>query len=319
MRATISFDVYLKGSGAAGTPPEWGDLIRACGFSETITAVAVPAAPEALAAGTSTIQATLGTSASTTPQIYRGMPIVFAGAVSLTSLIWDYTAAKLAKIIGKGSANLTTGVTYQIPPNVVYRPASAGIPALTLYVFIDGLRRRYVGCRGNVSVTLAAGGPGRLSFTFTGIPLGDTDTANPVPVFDATRPQVWRGGQSRLNNDPAAVSQLQVDFGAQTGNPENPEAAEGFDVAEIFSRRGSGSMDPEKVLVATRDTFGLARTGARVPIGALYGTGAGERVGLTLPQAHLLPPTIVDRNGVAAETVPFQLTGQDAGGMIAIW
>lgn len=38
MMKTISFDVELKGSGTAGTPPEVGPLLRACGLGETIVA-----------------------------------------------------------------------------------------------------------------------------------------------------------------------------------------------------------------------------------------------------------------------------------------
>lgn len=34
----LSFDVELAGSGAAGTAPAWGPLLRACGFAETIIA-----------------------------------------------------------------------------------------------------------------------------------------------------------------------------------------------------------------------------------------------------------------------------------------
>ncbi|MDT8856430.1 phage tail tube protein [Paracoccaceae bacterium Fryx2] len=37
-RAKLTFKVELAGSGAAGTPPAWGKLLRACGFSETIVA-----------------------------------------------------------------------------------------------------------------------------------------------------------------------------------------------------------------------------------------------------------------------------------------
>lgn len=33
-----SFDVELQSSGAAGTTPAWGPLLRACGFAETVTA-----------------------------------------------------------------------------------------------------------------------------------------------------------------------------------------------------------------------------------------------------------------------------------------
>jgi hypothetical protein len=34
-----SFDIELQGSGAAGTAPAWGPLLRACGFAEAVTAV----------------------------------------------------------------------------------------------------------------------------------------------------------------------------------------------------------------------------------------------------------------------------------------
>src|SRR5690348_13502456 len=36
--AVVEFDVEMAGSGAAGTAPKWGPLIRACSFAETIVA-----------------------------------------------------------------------------------------------------------------------------------------------------------------------------------------------------------------------------------------------------------------------------------------
>lgn len=38
VRSQISFSVELAGSGAAGTAPKWGPLLRACGFAESINA-----------------------------------------------------------------------------------------------------------------------------------------------------------------------------------------------------------------------------------------------------------------------------------------
>jgi hypothetical protein len=38
VRSQISFSVELAGSGAAGTAPKWGPLLRACAFAETINA-----------------------------------------------------------------------------------------------------------------------------------------------------------------------------------------------------------------------------------------------------------------------------------------
>lgn len=37
-RAKLNFKVEMVGSGALGTPPAWGKLLRACGFAEVITA-----------------------------------------------------------------------------------------------------------------------------------------------------------------------------------------------------------------------------------------------------------------------------------------
>lgn len=43
---TVTFDVELSGSGAAGTAPRWGRLLRACGFGETVVgATSVTYAP----------------------------------------------------------------------------------------------------------------------------------------------------------------------------------------------------------------------------------------------------------------------------------
>lgn len=38
VHAQVEFDCEIAGSGAAGTAPAWGPLLRACGFSETVTA-----------------------------------------------------------------------------------------------------------------------------------------------------------------------------------------------------------------------------------------------------------------------------------------
>ncbi len=50
----LSFSVELKGSGAAGTPPEIGPLLRACNFTQTISAgISVTYAPNSSTSGES--------------------------------------------------------------------------------------------------------------------------------------------------------------------------------------------------------------------------------------------------------------------------
>ena len=57
--ANVRIRMPLRGSGAPGTAPEWGKLMRACAMAETVTPIAI-GAPTACTAGTS-LSATLAT------------------------------------------------------------------------------------------------------------------------------------------------------------------------------------------------------------------------------------------------------------------
>lgn len=324
LQATIEFDVWLKGSGVAATPPEFGPLLKACGFAEVITAAAVPVAAEACAAGGTTSTAVLGTSASGTAQAYRGMPVLFTGAVAGTSFIADYTAGKTATLADTLAGAIVATSNYQIPANVLYKPASTSIPAGTCYVYVDGKLRKFVGNRGNVSLNLQAGGPGKLSFRLQGLFAGESDAAVPAYSVQTTRPPIFRGeagatGVAKINRLAAACSALSVDVGNQLVFPENPNGAEGFDPAEIVRRQSTGNIDPLEVLVATADVMATFRAGTRQIIHARYGTAAGNRVGLTLPAAQYTNVAPGDRNGLATTGLPFEPTGQDAGQFLAFW
>jgi hypothetical protein len=319
MSVTTEFDVYLKGSGAAGTAPEFGKLLKACGFAETITGSAIPASPEALASGSSTTQATLGASASSTAELYRGMPISVSGTQTIDSFIADYSAAKLAKITDTAGGNLTTTSNYQIPINVLYTPASASISSGTLWWYNDGILYKVVGNRGNVSFSLTSGGPGRMSFRFMGAFESKTDAAMPAVSYDSTRPPIWKAGAFTINAAQAAGQSLTLDMGSQITQPDNPNASEGFDPAIITARQPRGSINPKESLVATRDIMADFRAQTRRSIHARFGTTAGNRVALTIPAGLYLNQTPADRNGYRVAEVPFHATGQDAGAFLAIY
>lgn len=320
IRAKVSFACLLKGAGAAGTAPEFGKLLKACGFAETITATAIPAAPEACAAGGSTTTAVLGTTAAATAQLYRGMPIVLSGNQSGTSFISDYTAAKLATLTDLFAGAIVATTSYQIPANVLYSPASASIPSLTLYVYMDGVLYKLVGCRGSFRLALEAGGIGRLSFDFQGLYVSKTDAAVPsAPVYDSTRPPVWRAGKMLIDRVASGVAQLGLDAGITTAMPGNPNASEGFDAPIHTGRRLTGSMNPLEELVATRDIMGDFRAGTRKIVHARLGTAAGNRIGLTWPQAQYTGQRPGARDGLAAVDVPFAGVGRDAGAFLCFY
>lgn len=320
MSVQVSFDVYLKGSGAAATPPEWGELLKPCGWAETITAAAFPAAAEAAATGTDTAAVTLATGATGVADEYNGMPITLtASGVSVDTFIADYSSSKTATLAEGAGVPLGSGISWQVPVNVLYAPASASIPSHTQYFYMDGVLYKFVGMRGTFSIELVAGQPGKLRFQMQGLFSAKTDSAVPTVTYDSTRPPVWKGGKCKINRLAAAVANLSVDVGNELALPDDPNAAEGFQPAQITRRRMTGSADPLETLVATRDIMTAFRSGTQQIILAQVGSTAGNRYGLVVPEAFYTNQTPGERSGLATVTVPFSCVGQDSGAYLCIY
>lgn len=319
MTCQVAFDVYFKGSGAAGTAPEMGKLLKGCSYEEVITASAVPASPAACGAGGSTTTAQLGVAASATAQAYRGMPINLTDEVAGTSFITDYTTGKIATLTDTFGA-IDADTSYQIPVNVLYRPLSDNIPSLTMYVYRDGVLEKFVGCRGNVQFRLDVNGAPVASFTFMGVYAGKTDAAVPAsPVFQATQPPPFQNGKLLMNRLPVAAAQLTLDSGIELAWPDDPNQVEGYRPVIPTFRRMNGSINPLETLVATRDLMSDFRNGTRRIIHARWGQTAGNRMGITIPQAQYLNHTPGDRNRLAQAEVPFEAVGANAGAFLCFY
>ncbi|MGQ9367699.1 hypothetical protein [Azospirillum sp. ST 5-10] len=320
MMFDLTFDSFLKGSGTPGTAAEWGNLWKATGGAEVITASAVPASAEAASAGSGTTL-TLGSSAAGTAQIYRYMPLLLGTnpAGGATTFVTDYTSGKVATLADSFDPALDNTTTYQIPVNVLYLPASDDIPSVSMDVYMDGIKYAMAGCRGRRSLRLEANGVGRFSWTFSGVFVSKTDVAVPTGVFDATRPPVWKGGVFTWDRKPAALKTLTFEDGGQVTMPDNPNSEEGYDPAVITGRKWTGSMDPLMTLVATRNVLADVRAGTNRILHARLGTAAGNRIGITAAQTKPLNETPGDRSGLLTGEVPLQYVGQDSGLGICIF
>lgn len=313
---TFQFDasVYLKGSGVAATPPEFGSLLRIAGFQESVTGTAVPASAEASAGGDDQKSLTLGASASGTAHAYRGMPIVLAGSPgSASAFIAAYTAAKLATLTEDVGFQPTTDSTYQIPVNVRYLPASASIPSASISYWMDGKRWDLAGCRAQWSMELTSGGNGMLSFQLNGMFVAEADEAMPTRAVDATRPPIWKNAVSVLDYLLVGTSSFALQSGIQLANPDNPNQVEGYDPAEITARDITGTLDPLTELVATKNRLSQLRSNTEMIYHARLGTVAGNRVGITIPRYKLTDRQIQNTQGIARDSLPGSAVGPDAG------
>jgi hypothetical protein len=291
VKGKLDFEVLLKGALAgAGILPEWAALPGCCNWQLTITAAAVPVAPEACLAGGSTTTAKLGASASATDQIYRGMPITFTGAVAGTTIITDYNGAtKTATLADTMSGAIIGTTSWQIPPNVTMQPISPTTPVTdTLDFYEDGLKYRFFGCAGEMVSNWVSANQPVLKFSMTAYGFTEADVALINPTLEKTiRAPVWKGGVMTFDRLPAALKTWTFETKNTITLADNPNGPEGYDVPDITGRLAGGTLDPKKTLVATRDTIGMMRTGVTGLLHGRCGSAVGNRLAKTVARAQI--------------------------------
>jgi hypothetical protein len=318
LRPRLRLTMPLRGSGTAGTAPEWGRLMQCATMQETLTAAAVPASPLALTAGGASA-VTLGATFGSTAQQYRGMPLAL-GAITgdqpALSAIADYTTGRVASLIHTVSTTFTTTQTAQILINQRYSPTSdeAVFKTCTIYFFADGMRWRFTGCLGTWSLDLTTGGIGQLSFDLVGTFLDYSATALPTGWNTVIRPTAPRfvAGACRMNGAIARVRALSVQAGVATVLPENPEALEGYDPAVPVERDVAGSLDPLMDTTVSVARFNNFRNGTNMSLGAILGSTAGNRFAVVLPSIRATAMNPGDRGSLAVDSIGFQADGADS-------
>lgn len=309
----VSFDVRLKGQGTAGSAPEWGKYLRACGCAETVTAAPVEDTSQAGGADTITLHA----GASATDDAYKGMPIIQQGE---RNLIVAYDGGTKIATCAKNWDTPPTTTPFTIPANVLYRLASLDLAAMTLAGYVNAnqagvnsRRRQAVGARGNMSLRLGPRALPMLSFQFSGIlPALPDNVARPAGVvFDATEAPAFRGAAALIDGSPVKFTEFSLDFGGTVQQPDDPAQAYGLDVAAITARRVNGTITPYTKLNSTRDFYADWQNQVARQFAAWWGTADGNRLALLLPAVRYSGNDEQNANGFMAEAVAFQSTGFD--------
>lgn len=311
----IDFDVEAAGSGAAGTAPAWGVLLRGCGFSETT--LAAPLTGTAQAGGTTT-SIRLAAGASAVNEFYNGMPISITGGTGngQSGLIVDYDGTTRTATVAS-SAWVAPDATsqYSIGASVVYRRITNNPESLTTYMNIDGVLHRFYGVRGNVTFGLSVDSIPMFKFSMQGLF---------TPVVDAVSPTVvltgWRQPQpaNRLNTPFAvlhgfqgALESFNVDIGNQIAFHTLINAQEEMLLTES---KPSGDISIEATTVAQRNWWLIAQNATLGAFAIQHGTVAGNRIGICMPAVQIAAPQYGDKNGVAmlnASLIPTPISGND--------
>lgn len=208
------------------------------------------------------------------------------------------------------------GETIVATTSVTYAPVSTGFESVTLYIYEDGKLYKVTGCVGNVTFAGEAGSAGKLSFTFTGHKAGISDTALAAPALDATEAPVIKSAGFSVDSYSAVIAALNFDLGNQVSTPADISASDGFGKVQIVDRDINGSINPEDVLLATRDFISDWESGKEMALSTgVIGTTAGNRFKISMPAVSYRDASLGDRDGIRTMELPFgahEVSGDDA-------
>jgi hypothetical protein len=219
----ISFMVEIAGSGDADTPPAYGPLLLACGFSQTINAAT----------------------------------------------------------------------------SVVYAPISAAIGSITLYFHHDGQLHEVNGARGTVSLNLDAGGIPKYAFTFTGLYVAPTSTADATPTLSGFMTPLAVTNTNTptfsLHSTDVVMNACSIDI----GNSVIHRDVVNSERVDIVDRAVAGSVSFEAPAISDKNWFAISKAGTTGALSIVHGTAAGGIVTIAGPSVQLINPTYADFNGVS--------------------
>lgn len=188
------------------------------------------------------------------------------------------------------------------------------VKTLTIGTYEDGMFKRIKGAVGNPVFTFTSGMNVRVAFSFTGIWVPPTDVAIIAPTYPTTAPLRFAGATAlTLGAATPKIQQMTLDFGNTITLREDATDISGYSTAIITGRRITGSINPESVLVATKDYYGewIARTEQAL---ALTLSQGGLSVAFAAPKLQWTNVQGGDRNGMAIEDLSFVLNRSAAAG-----
>lgn len=291
---SVSGKLLLRGPGGTSPPAAdaWvpGRILRAAGFSEVVTATAVPVSPEAVAAGGSTTSVTLGATATGTADIYKNMLILLSllgsNRAGLTPVRTN-TAGKLATLMETAGSAITSG-NWQLPRQLSYLLSSGTPPTLSVSCWIGKRRINGVGCAiSSFKINLPTASRDNqevpsIEFTISGDIQSDVDDASPPVAPTGLAIPPFRDGKLWIANTQLGGSSLTIDFGAQIGYPPNPNRTTGNETAQLTETTRTVDLTLNQVPLTVFDHVALANAQSYHSLFALWGLAGGNAFSLSV-------------------------------------
>lgn len=302
-RVTLSYRIKMRAPGGASPPAAnaflLGRVLQAAKMTELLTTAAIPAAPEALGAGSTTTSATLGITAAATADLYKALPLLLSskGATFKQQLtaIRSYSAAKAAALPETLGA-VPTG-NYQIPKSVAYlRSNSSADPVqLSQSVWLGGNRYdlkncALTQCQFVVPVSAQQAQYPEIQVTYDCTISAYTNEAAPAVASLGAIP-LFKDGEQHLAMFEIGGQTFTVDLGITGEAPPNPNKPDGTDPSQLVGSTARLSVRRQQYAKNVFDSMALADAQSQHPFYAMWGTGSGTIVQVLVPDARFNYPS----------------------------
>ena len=194
-----------------------------------------------------------------------------------------------------------------------YAPVSASFGSVTIYTNIDGVRHKVTGCRGTFSINCELNQIPVISFSMTGIYSAPTDTAAPTCTYNATKPLLFKTGNTSAFSIFGYAGALQSWSFDMNNETVVRQLVGGTQEVMITDRKPSGSATVEAVALSAHNFFTDATGSSTGTNTFLHGDTAGNKITVSVPQTDLGQPTYEDSDGVQMLNLPFVATPTSAG------
>ena len=174
------------------------------------------------------------------------------------------------------------------------------VKTVTIGIYQDGQFKRLSGAVGTFNMVFPAGRVAYIDWTFTGVWVAPTDTALITPTYPTTETPLRAASMTTtFNSVTLCFEQLSIDAGNQVVMRECTTNASGYASAIITDRNPTIKGNPEAVLVATQDRFGLWLAGTE----AALSIAIAAAITITVPKAQITNIQEGDRNKVVIDEI----------------
>lgn len=314
---------YAKGSGTPGTAPEFTPYLQAAAMG--LTTLAADSANTAQDGDTNAITLAAGAPATD----LTGFVIVTDGGTGdgQTRVITAYnTTTKVATVYPDWTVTPDATTTYSVKAGNLFVPSSTALKTITDYLYKknsgsgNAILHKITGAAANLAFAMQTRQTGKFTATLRGIMTDPVDVANPTgAVFDSVRPRPLRDADAFLDSTRVCFRNFTLDLGNQITQGDCPGAEFGYDPARVTSRKITGRINPQLLVLSDRNAFADLVAGGVKPLWLNWGEVDGNRVSLLIPRLAYTGIEDEDLDGISADGLPFEAIGIDSALYLLFW